>query len=167
MKIDIWCDGSCKENGGAGACGGWAAAIYVNDIYLNTIYGAERHSTNQRMELIAAINGIQQALQSLNGESFFMCMIHSDSAYLVRCYNENWYSKWERNGWENSSHGPVANRELWEALIPYFQDSRFYFEKVKGHSGVTKNENVDAIAQNTAEQLRCGEIEDGYTNMVC
>lgn len=73
--------------------------------------------------------------------------IYSDSAYIINCITQKWYKKWQTNGWRNSKKEPVANRELWERLIPYFENPRFSFEKVKGHSGEKDwNDYVDRLA---------------------
>ena len=72
--------------------------------------------------------------------------IYSDSAYCINCYQQKWYKKWIQNGWVNSKKQSVKNRELWELLIPFFEDNRFNFIKVKGHVGDKYNEMVDEMA---------------------
>ena len=80
-------------------------------------------------------------------------ILYTDSAYLCNCYLNKWYSSWERNGWRNSKKEPVANKDLWEKLIPYFKNPQITISKVKGHSGNYYNELVDELAVNEREKL--------------
>lgn len=73
-------------------------------------------------------------------------IVYSDSAYIINCYKQKWYNKWQINDWKNSKKEPVANKELWEQLIPYFDNVMFSFEKVPGHAGHVYNEMVDQMA---------------------
>lgn len=148
---EIYTDGAVSGNGKAGAPGGWAFVILKNGEQVIADSGGEVGTTNQRMELIAAINACR-ALEKVDG--FGLAAIYSDSAYLVNCVNQNWWRAWKRNNWLNSKKEPVANRELWEQLIPYFENSlKYKFIKVKGHNGVDTpesywNDIVDKMAVN-------------------
>ena len=170
MKIQIWTDGSCKGNGKKDSYGGWAYVILIDGKIVHKDSHGVDNTTNNQMELSAVIAGIQALdkikdklidlgdfnpliLQNINIEVF------SDSAYLQRCWEEKWYKRWKVNGWVNSNREPVKNRELWEMLIPFFEDSRFTFKKVKGHSGVSLNEMVDQMAT-TAAEIRSRDLEE-------
>jgi ribonuclease HI len=105
--IEVYTDGGCRGNPGVGA---WAALIYEGP-KPKEISGVERQTTNNKMELRAAI----EALRAFEKPS--KVRLFSDSAYLINCMNEGWYLNWERNGWKNSTKKPVENRELWRELL--------------------------------------------------
>jgi ribonuclease HI len=106
-----------------------------------TISGAERYTTNQRMELRAAI----EALAAIPGTR--RVTLHTDSAYVMRCFVERWWAKWERNGWLATGGKPVTNRDLWERLIGETRRHEVRWVKVKGHSGDVYNDRVDSLAR--------------------
>jgi ribonuclease HI len=103
----VYTDGGCRGNPGVG---GWAALIFEGP-KPKEICGREQQTTNNRMELRAAIEGLK-ALEKPSKVRLF-----SDSAYLINCMNEAWYAKWERNGWKNSKKKPVENANLWRELL--------------------------------------------------
>jgi ribonuclease HI len=140
--MKIYTDGATSKNGSKDAIGGWAY-IVVNEVdnIIAKDSGHVEHATNNICELLAVINACK-AVSILN-TSF---TIYSDSAYIIKCYKDKWYKNWLENDWINSKKKPVANKELWEELIPFFQEERFNFEKVKGHSGNIYNEIVDKMA---------------------
>ena len=151
MKIEAYTDGSTKNNGQAGAVGGWAYAVIEKDVIhvdFNYAYGV----TNQRMELYAAIKACEFLDENYGGFDSFT--IYSDSAYLINCANDKWYNKWLENDWKSFTNRPVGNKDLWIRLIPFFEDYRFTFIKVKGHSDVEFNNFVDGLAQSAAEKGR-------------
>lgn len=142
---EIYTDGSTRKNGREGSSGGWAYVVVVNgemDCYDN---GFEAPTTNQRMELTAAINACEFICH--NSIGFEPIIIYSDSAYLINCIKQNWWCNWQRNGWINSKKEPVANKDLWEKLIPYFNKANISWKKVKGHAGETYNEMADQLAR--------------------
>lgn len=158
MKYTIYCDGSARNNGGANAVGAWAFVILdENGRKIMEGVDAEVGATNQQMELRAAI----EALNAIDGMIDFpydSVTIYTDSAYLHNCYKQNWYIGWRANGWRNAKKQPVANKELWEQLIPFFERWEFDFAKVKGHAGGRGshemwNEYVDNIAQTASKEL--------------
>ncbi|MEO7399085.1 MAG: ribonuclease H, partial [Ilumatobacteraceae bacterium] len=102
--IEVYTDGACKGNPGPG---GWAWAVSPEGDPRG--FGGERQSTNQRMEIRAAL----EALRSLPGR----LTVVSDSTYVVNCVNKSWYVKWRRNGWMNSQKQPVANQDLWKPMF--------------------------------------------------
>ncbi len=129
----VYTDGSCLGNPGPG---GWAWAVDGGP----SDSGGEPHTTNQRMEVTAVI----RALESLPGPLHVM----SDSTYVVNCFEQRWWAGWLRRGWRNSQGKPVANRDLWELLLPLAleSDRPITFGWVKGHSGDRMNDVVDLLA---------------------
>lgn len=138
----IYTDGACSGNPGPGG-----AAFIIIDENENIIYKNGFHfdnTTNNFCELFAIISGCEWAKKNFPLDSF---TIKTDSAYCYNCYSQKWYKNWQKNGWKNSKKDPVANKELWELAIPYFEHYNFSFEKVKGHSGNKDwNDFVDKLA---------------------
>jgi ribonuclease HI len=132
-------DGACRGNPGPG---GWAWASDEHE-YAS---GAEAHTTNQRMEVIAVIEALREHPE---GD----LEIVSDSNYVVKCFHDKWYAGWLRRNWKNSKGEPVANRDLWEQLIPLALESgrNVTFAWVKGHSGDRMNDFVDQLATRAAD----------------
>jgi ribonuclease HI len=142
--VTIYTDGACLGNPGPG---GWAA-IVIEGGQERELSGAEPTSTNQRMELTAAIEGLR-ALAAPRRVDFY-----SDSAYLVNCFRDGWYQTWQRNGWKNAQRKPVDNRDLWEALIALAERHQVSWHKVRGHSGDPLNERADRLARAAIERPR-------------
>jgi ribonuclease HI len=141
----VYTDGACLGNPGPG---GWAWAVPDGPF----ASGAEARSTNQRMEITAAL----EALRALPGRVHVM----SDSTYVVNCWRDRWWEKWVERGWKNSRREPVANRDLWEPLVALFVERRgeVTFEWVKGHGDDRFNDLVDRLAVDAArtQQGRSG-----------
>ena len=154
MKLKIYTDGSCKGNGGSNSRGGWAF-VFINEeeeIILK-LSGGELNTTNNRMELTAVIEAIRIAEIFAKSHRVIYCEIYTDSAYIHNCIKQKWYKNWQSNGWITSKKTPVLNKDLWMQLVPYFEDARFDFFKVKGHTGKQDwNDMVDKLAQNAAEK---------------
>jgi ribonuclease HI/uncharacterized phage-like protein YoqJ len=133
----VYTDGACQGNPGRG---GWAWAVPGGRFRS----GAELHTTNQRMEIHAALD----AVRSLEGP----LDVVSDSAYVVNCFRDRWWEGWLKRGWVNSAKKPVANRDLWQPLIEeYLVDpNRIRFRWVKGHSNDRMNDLVDRLAVEAA-----------------
>ena len=127
----VYTDGACSGNPGPG---GWAWAI-PGGRYAS---GAAPHTTNQRMEVTAAL----EALRTLSGR----LEIVSDSSYLVNCFKQRWHVTWLANGWRNSQKKPVAKRDLWEPLIALALARETTFRWVKGHGTDPMNAWVDELA---------------------
>ena len=162
MNYKIYTDGATSGNGYEGAQGGSAFIIIKEGMIVHMSGGPLENATNNICELDAIINGCRMAetrakVEWKDEDPHFT--VYSDSAYIINCYKDKWYKKWQTNGWLNSKKQPVANRELWEKLIPYFEDSRFSFEKVAGHSGDKYNEIVDGMAV----AIRQGKGIEEYT----
>ena len=153
MKIEMYCDGAASNNGYKNAVGGWAYSIYIDGVEKTIGYGSVAGATNQQMELRAMIEGCREAY-ALAQTTGLEVDVHSDSAYCINCYNQKWYKGWRINGWKNAKKQPVANKELWEELVPYFEEPIFHFYKANGHSGDPKNDRVDRLAV-AAREGRC------------
>lgn len=154
MKYEIYCDGSTRGNGKESAVGAWAYLVHEGDNVIRTDKDAEANTTNQRMELTAAANALDWTMHEVVCP-FDHVIVYTDSAYLHNCYTQKWYKAWQVNGWKNSKKQPVANQDLWERLIPYFEQPEVEFVKVKGHAGRTEQEKynniVDEMAQNCSK----------------
>jgi ribonuclease HI len=142
MATTVYTDGACINNQGPGGRGpgGWAWAV-PGGAHAS---GAEPDTTNQRMELTAAL----QALRANGGD----LQVVSDSAYVVNCFKQGWHEKWEQNGWKNAKRQPVENQDLWRPLLAAYRERHGYirFAKVKAHSGDPDNDVVDRLATEAA-----------------
>jgi ribonuclease HI len=141
--VILYTDGACRGNPGPG---GWAALIFDRNEE-RTVSGCEAHTTNQRMELMAAIQG----LAAIEGTQ--QVALHTDSSYVMNCFRDRWWEKWERNGWLGSTKQPVTNRDLWERLIAETRRHTVSWFKVKGHSGHPENDRVDRLARDAIKAL--------------
>jgi ribonuclease HI len=140
--ITIYTDGACSGNPGPG---GWAAVLMFGDI-LKEIAGGERHTTNNRMEMMGVISALESLTERCHAR------VHSDSAYVINCFKQGWYVNWERNGWRNSQKQPVENRDLWERLLAITRKHEVEFIKVKGHSTDKWNNRCDELARAEAKR---------------
>lgn len=154
MKFEVYCDGSTRGNGKDGAVGAWAYLVLCGDTKIYQNCQAEANTTNQRMELTAAAEALEYLFYNHLTVPFDSIVVYTDSAYLHNCYTQKWYVNWQNNGWRNSKKEPVANRDLWERLIKYFEAPEVEFVKVKGHAGNMYNEVVDGLAQNASQKLK-------------
>jgi ribonuclease HI len=136
-KVVIYTDGSVEPNPGKG---GWACILMHPDNTVQELTGKADLSTNNRMEMQAAIEGLK-ALASPS-----VVELYSDSAYLVNCFRDKWYVRWQKNGWMNSRREPVENKDLWEELITLHQFHDVTFLKVKGHADNEHNNRCDKLA---------------------
>ena len=143
--LNIYTDGAVSKNGSDDAYGGWCYICENNHILE---CGYVKPATNQICELMGVLNACKNAKRwiSLNTFPLEEVSIFTDSAYIVNCYEQQWWKTWIINGWKNSKKQPVANQELWEQLIPFFTNPRFHFIKVKGHMGNCYNEIADTWA---------------------
>ena len=137
-KIIIFSDGSSRGNPGPG---GWGA-IVLSDGKVIELGGREKHTTNNRMELLGAING----LVSLGSPaSKLEIVVNTDSSYVINGITK-WVFGWQKNGWKNSMKDDVVNRDLWEELIKASEGKKIKWNYVGGHIGVPGNERCDEIA---------------------
>jgi ribonuclease HI len=141
--VEIYTDGACKGNPGPG---GWGAILRSNGRE-RELSGGESPTTNNRMELMAAI----EALNALKKPCHVQ--LYTDSNY-VRDGITRWIHGWRRNGWKTADRKPVKNAELWHALLDACEPHRIDWHWVKGHSGHPENERADALACAEAEARR-------------
>ncbi len=134
---EIYTDGACSGNPGPG---GWAAVIMEGD-QATEISGYEEKTTNQRMELKAAV----EALRFIPSGS--KVRLSSDSAYLINCFNQKWIDRWQRNGWLTGKGQPVENQDLWLELMELAHKNTVKWIKVKGHSSDRINQRCDHLAR--------------------
>ncbi|MEE7547020.1 ribonuclease HI [Xanthomonas sp. Kuri4-1] len=144
-SIEVHTDGSCLGNPGPG---GWAALLRYNGRE-KELAGGEANTTNNRMELMAAI----MALETLTEPCTIV--LHTDSQYVRQGITE-WMSGWLRRNWKTAGGDPVKNRELWERLHAATQRHTIEWRLVKGHNGDPDNERVDVLARNQAIAQRSG-----------
>ena len=138
IVTEVYTDGACSGNPGPG---GWAWAVAPGGNPHDS--GGERLTTNQRMELQAVL----EALRSLGvGSEAGPIVVVSDSTYVINCFRDKWWVKWQQNGWRNSKRQPVANADLWKPLVELVNSGSVTFRWVRGHSGDPMNELVDTLA---------------------
>ena len=147
QKIIIYCDGACSGNQFSNNRGGWGAVLKYKD-KIKEIHGGEYNTTNQRMELTACFKALE-----LIKRKDVPIEIYSDSAYLVNCFQQEWYKKWTKNGWKTVNKKPVENKELWQQLVELVEKYNVQFHKVAGHQGVDLNERADELAREGIEEL--------------
>jgi ribonuclease HI len=139
-RVVVFTDGACSGNPGPG---GWGWAVSPDGEPNGS--GGETHTTNQRMEVYAAFD----AMRTLGADGSSLEIV-SDSTYVVKCFNDRWYVKWEQNGWKNSKKQEVANIDLWKPFIAEYKrlggTPHVNFRWVKGHSGDRMNDLVDRLA---------------------
>ena len=146
-SVTIFTDGACKGNPGPG---GWGALIR-SGAREKELSGGEPVSTNNRMELMAAIEGLNALSRPCRVD------LVTDSTY-VRDGITRWIHGWRRNGWKTSDRKPVKNAELWQALLTASEPHRVTWKWVKGHSGHIENDRVDALACAAADAYRAKRV---------
>lgn len=134
--VDIYTDGACSGNPGPG---GWGA-ILIYEGKEKELSGGETHTTNNRMELTAAIEGLSALKKPCR------VRLYSDSAYLVNAFNNGWLTNWQANGWRNSKKEPVENQDLWQRIIELTGLHQVTWIKVKGHADNINNNRCDKLA---------------------
>ena len=136
-QVVIYTDGACSGNPGPG---GWAAILLYRDKRLE-ISGYEGHTTNNRMELMAAIRGLCALKEPC------AVLLHSDSTYLIHAFEKNWLENWQKKNWLTSAKKPVENRDLWQELVELTQKHSVKWIKVKGHASNAENNRCDELAR--------------------
>ena len=150
--IHIYTDGSCIKNPGPGGYG----VVLLHGQRRKELSGGFRHTTNNRMEVLAAIKGLEE-LQKSSEVTLF-----SDSQLLVRAIEAGWAVRWKANGWKRNKKGEKAlNPDLWERLLAVCGRHEVAFEWVRGHSGDTENERCDSLANQAARGPNLG-IDEEY-----
>lgn len=146
--VDLYTDGACSGNPGMG---GYCAILMYNGNE-KIISGLETETTNNRMELMAVIKGLEALKEPCNVN------VYSDSRYVVDAFNQKWIQGWIANGWKNSNKKEVKNHDLWLKLLEYTKIHSVTFIKVKGHSDNEYNNRCDKIAVEEYKKLQSGNI---------
>ncbi|MGI5875440.1 MAG: ribonuclease HI [Dethiobacteria bacterium] len=136
-EVIIYTDGACSGNPGPG---GWAALLIYQDKQ-KEIWGGEEDTTNQRMEMLAALEALKALKEPCSVK------LYSDSVYLVNAFLKGWLRKWQLNGWLTTKKEPVENRDLWEELLRLDRRHDVQWIKVKGHSDNEYNNRCDYLAR--------------------
>lgn len=143
-EVQIYTDGACRGNPGPG---GWGAILVCGE-HKKELSGGEPSTTNNRMELLAAIYALEQLK--------YPCAVTltTDSKYLCDAIIKGWATQWKRNGWRRSNKEPAANPDLWERLLSLLSIHKVEFVWVKGHNGHPFNERCDEMATQAADSFK-------------
>ncbi len=145
MKIvDIYTDGACSGNPGAG---GYCSILIYNGIE-KVISGSESQTTNNRMEILAVIKGLECLKEPCEVN------VYSDSQYVVDAFNQNWIFSWQNSGWRTANKKEVKNIDLWQRLLELYSVHKITFIKVKGHADNEYNNRCDKIAVSEYKKLQ-------------
>lgn len=142
QTVEIFSDGACRGNPGPG---GWGVLLRCNERE-QSLYGGERNTTNNRMELTAAIEGLRALTKSCT------VVVTTDSQYVRRGITE-WMPNWKKRGWKTSSKQPVKNKDLWQQLDQEVGRHEIAWHWVKGHSGHRENDIADELANRGIDEL--------------
>lgn len=146
-KVQIYTDGSARGN--PDGPGGYGTILHFTDnqgkLHEKTISAGYRKTTNNRMELLAAIIGLEALNRPCEVE------LYSDSKYLTDAFNQHWIDNWVKNNWKRGKSGPVKNIDLWERLLKAKAPHKVTFIWVKGHAGHPQNERCDLLATTAAD----------------
>ncbi len=146
MKVELYCDGACLGNPGPGGWGYLLRVRLATGVQEKEASGAEADTTNNRMELMAAIRGLEALTRPCQ------VVIHCDSQYVVKGIT-TWLKDWKRRGWKKADGKPVLNADLWQALDAQLARHHVEARWVKGHAGHAENERVDRLANEAAQSL--------------
>ena len=144
-SVIIYTDGACSPNPGIG---GWGAVLISIEHNLRTeISGSEVESTNNRMEITAAIKALEALKKNCIVE------LYTDSSYVKNAFEKNWIKNWLNNGWKGKGRKAIANKDLWRQLLKQTQKHEVSWHWVKGHSGDVENDRCDELAVNARKEL--------------
>lgn len=146
-KVSIYTDGACSGNPGAG---GYCAILIYNSIE-KVVSGSEIETTNNRMELMAVIKGLNALKEPCEVD------LYSDSQYVVDAFNKGWINDWESRGWKTAGKSAVKNVDLWLLLLELVNNHKVNFIKVKGHADNEYNNKCDKIAVEEYKKLNITE----------
>lgn len=136
--VQLFSDGACSGNPGPG---GWGSVLKCPSMNIEKrMSGAERNTTNNRMELTGVIQGLKALKMPCD------VVITTDSRYIVDAFQKNWLSGWQKNGWRTASKQPVKNIELWKELLAAIAPHRVSWNWIRGHNGHPENELADSLA---------------------
>ena len=135
-KVEMFTDGACSGNPGPG---GWGTILRSNGIE-KEMSGGEANTTNNRMELLAVINGLSALRRKCD------VIIYTDSQYVVNGITKGWAQSWKENGWRKKDKKPALNADLWDMLLNLLSEHEYSFVWLKGHDGHPENERCDKMA---------------------
>ena len=141
-KVEIYSDGACRGNPGPG---GWGTLLRFNGTE-KELYGAEEETTNNRMELMGAIMGLEALTEKCD------VVLTTDSQYVKNGITE-WMDNWKKKNWKTANKKPVKNQDLWMRLDEATQSHDIQWEWVRGHSGHDENERVDLLANKAIDEM--------------
>ena len=152
MKVILYSDGSSRGNPGPG---GYGTILQYTDragvLHEKEISEGFRNTTNNRMELMGVIAGLEALLKPCRVD------VWSDSQYVIKAFNDHWIDGWKKRGWKKSDGKPVLNEELWKRLLLAAEPHEITWHWVKGHDGHPENERCDALATAAADALSSDE----------
>ncbi|MGE5583394.1 MAG: ribonuclease HI [Bacillota bacterium] len=146
-EVELYTDGACSGNPGPG---GWGVILKFNG-HQKELSGFAAETTNQRMELTAAIQGLEALKVPCRVK------LYSDSAYLINAFRQGWLEKWQANGWLNAQKKPVENQDLWRQLIELNRVHQIDWEKVAGHQDNISNNRCDELARSAIAKSTGGK----------
>jgi ribonuclease HI len=154
-ELNIYTDGSCLNNPGQG---GWGIVVIKPDGVIEEYSQGFKLTTNSRMEMKAMYMALKYAEKHGQGK----VNIHSDSNFIIQAFTQHWLEGWVKKGWKKQKNEPVANSDIWKKIYPLYKKLDVNFIKVKAHSGIEYNEQVDELAR--AAAMGNDLLEDeGYT----
>lgn len=135
-KIELYADGACSGNPGPG---GWGTILRFKEVE-KELSGGEKETTNNRMELMGVISGLESLKESC------IVSVFTDSQYIANAFLKDWLVSWQKNGWKTAAKKPVKNRELWERLLVQANRHKLSWNWIRGHAGHPENERCDELA---------------------
>ena len=152
MKVTLYSDGASRGNPGPG---GYGTILQYTDragvLHEKEISEGFRETTNNRMELMGVIAGLEALLKPCSVD------VWSDSQYVIKAFNDHWIAGWKKRGWKKADGKPVLNEELWKRLLLAAEPHEITWHWVKGHDGHPENERCDALATAAADALSSDE----------
>ena len=142
-KVTIYTDGACSGNPGPGGYG----VVMISGEHRKELSGSESQTTNNRMEIMGVIIGLEALKQPCEVELF------SDSRYVVDAIEKGWVTRWQQNGWMRNKKEAALNVDLWERILPLLGTHNVKFNWVKGHAGHPENERCDQLAREAITKL--------------
>jgi ribonuclease HI len=135
-KVELFADGACSGNPGPG---GWGTILRFKEAE-KELSGGEKDTTNNRMELMGVISGLESLKEAC------IVAVFTDSQYIANAFLKDWLAAWQKNGWKTAAKKPVKNRELWERLLKQANRHKLSWNWIKGHAGHPENERCDVLA---------------------
>jgi len=153
-RVTLYTDGACSNNPGPGGYG----VVLLYDSHRKELSKGYRKTTNNRMEILAAIAGLEALKEPCQ------VTLYSDSQYLVNAIEKGWAKRWQANGWMRNKSEKAVNPDLWERLLALCKTHRVRFEWLRGHAGHDENERCDELATSSARGSNL-EIDEGYEKL--